>query len=164
MKAVIMAGGKGTRISLYKPFLNVCGKPLIAWAYDSVKNIVSEIYLAINPNHLLFNIFKNSIFKIFYTNDKNYVDDLALVVRTLGTPILILPVDVALITDEIMLELIRRCEKDICTMKYGNEYLGISYWRGNNFENYADIVISKKIYNINTWNDYNKANKECNLY
>jgi|GEM_PF-300836 GTP:adenosylcobinamide-phosphate guanylyltransferase len=162
LKAVILAGGKGRRITIYKPFLVVCGRPLISWVYDSLIGLVDEIYLGIGYSHPLFSIFKNSIFKIFPTNDMNYVEDLVLLVKSLGVPLLILPTDVAFITQDILKRFIENCNADICNLKdSNNEFLGISYWKGLNFDNYADIIVLDKVYNINSWEDYIRANKEC---
>ncbi|WP_338599486.1 NTP transferase domain-containing protein [Sulfolobus tengchongensis] len=164
MKALILAGGKGKRISLFKPFLVVCGKPLISWVYESVSEIADDIYLGISSSHPLFQIFQNSVFKIFLTRDDGYESDIKYVVENLKPPILIVPVDIAYINSNVLKFLIDKCDTDICNLKGNSEYFGISYWTGLNFENYKDIVIEggERLYNINTWEDYIKANKECN--
>ena len=42
MKAVIMAGGKGTRIAsinsdVPKPMIEICGKPILLWQIENLK-------------------------------------------------------------------------------------------------------------------------------
>ncbi|AKA73406.1 cobalamin biosynthesis protein CobY [Saccharolobus solfataricus] len=163
MKVIILAGGRGKRITLFKPFLVVCGKPLISWAFDAVNKLSDKVYLGINQSHPLFTIFKHSIFKIFPTPDISYENDVKYVVESLGPPILVLPVDIAFINNNIINNLIERCAVDMCTLKSYGSYLGVTYWTGLNFSNYTDIEVKEKLYNINTWEDYIKANKECNI-
>lgn len=158
-----MAGGKGKRISIYKPFLNVCGKPLVSWVYDAASSITSEVYLAISNRHPLFPIFEHSVFKILNTYDNDYVEDLMLIINKLGFPLLVLPIDVAFLTTDVLRYLINSCHADICSLIYEDDFLGISYWRGNDFNNYMNVHFKgKKIYNVNTWDKYIKANHECN--
>ncbi len=64
--AIILAAGEGTRMksSLPKVLHPLCGKPLISWVYDSVKNLNPEkVYIVIGENH-------NSIRSLFSKNEK----------------------------------------------------------------------------------------------
>ncbi len=53
MKAVIMAGGKGTRIATMnavvpKPMINICGKPILEYQIDCLrKQNITDIILVI---------------------------------------------------------------------------------------------------------------------
>jgi GTP:adenosylcobinamide-phosphate guanylyltransferase len=163
LKAIILAGGKGKRVTLFKPFLVVCGKPLISWVFDAVNKVCDKVYLGISPSHPLFPIFKDSIFKIFPTPDISYENDIKYVVDNLKPPILVLPIDLAFIDDNAIKTLIDKCNVDVCSLKSNGNYLGVSYWIGLNFSNYATIEVKRRLYNINTWEDYIRANKECNM-
>ena len=53
MKAVIMAGGKGTRIAsmagdIPKPMIRICGKPILQWEIECLaRNGITDITLVI---------------------------------------------------------------------------------------------------------------------
>ena len=53
MKAVIMAGGKGTRIAsvaadIPKPMIKICGKPILQWEIECLaRNSITDITLVI---------------------------------------------------------------------------------------------------------------------
>ena len=156
LKAVIMAGGKGTRLSPLKPILDICGYPMFYWVYRTLLNFTMEIYLAITPNSpLIFTSFKKII-----TEGKGYESDVVTVVRKLGFPTLIVPSDTPFIPVEAILPLFS-CEKSICTLIAKNGFIGISLWNGLNFEDYENVYYDGEIINVNTLTDYITVKNLC---
>jgi adenosylcobinamide-phosphate guanylyltransferase len=120
--ALIMAGGKGSRMGLpvEKPMLPFLGKPMIdyvAAAIGQAKN-VTDFYVITSSNtpnteqHC-----KSMRWKFIHTNAKGYHDDLKQAVHQAGLtgPILTMPSDVPAITgkflDKVVCEF-ERCGKD----------------------------------------------------
>jgi adenosylcobinamide-phosphate guanylyltransferase len=106
--AVVMAGGKGTRMALAeeKPLLRVGGKPVIELVLEALKNAqkIDDVVVAVSTytpktsNHLeALNV------RTIKTPGKEYVSDLAYVVKTLQLQTaLAIPADLPLITGEII--------------------------------------------------------------
>ena len=66
MKVVIMAGGKGTRISsinsdLPKPMIELCGKPILMWQIENLRTCgLTEIIMVIGHlGHIIQDYFKD---------------------------------------------------------------------------------------------------------
>src|SRR5574344_1151602 len=66
MKALIQAGGKGTRLaaiagSLPKPMVNIGGKPILQWQIESlVRSGIKDIIIVISPSgHVIEDFFKD---------------------------------------------------------------------------------------------------------
>jgi adenosylcobinamide-phosphate guanylyltransferase len=120
--ALIMAGGKGSRMGLpvEKPMLTFMGKPLIdyvAAAIGQAKNI-KEFYVITSNNtpkteqHCI-----EMGWKFLHTDAKGYHDDLKQAVRKLDLvgPILTMPSDVPAITGQFLDRVVcefERCGKD----------------------------------------------------
>jgi adenosylcobinamide-phosphate guanylyltransferase len=112
--AVVMAGGKGTRMNLpqEKPLLQVGKRPVIEHVLEALRNSkkVDEVIVAVSdytPNtakHL-----KTLGIKTIKTPGKEYVSDLAYTIQTLKIEtVLAIPADMPLITGEIVDEVIAR--------------------------------------------------------
>ena len=156
LKAVIMAGGKGTRISPFKPILDLCGYPMFYWVYKTLLNFTSEIYLAITSSSpLIFSDFKKII-----TEGKGYEFDVVSVVKMVGFPTLVVPSDTPFIPSEAILSLLS-CEKSICSLVTKDGFVGISLWNGLDFKDYENVYFEGEILNVNTFNDYIKAKNLC---
>lgn len=120
--ALIMAGGKGSRMGLpvEKPMLSFLGKPLIDWVVEAVfaAKKISGFYIVTSPNssetekHC-----KNMGWKTLHTDAKGYHNDLKQAVAELGWmgPVLTMPSDVPAITGDILDKIINtfgNCGKD----------------------------------------------------
>jgi adenosylcobinamide-phosphate guanylyltransferase len=108
LTALVMAGGKGTRMVLSeeKPLLRVGGKPVIEHVLAALKNAkkVSSIVVAVSDytpkTAQLMSQLKVSVVK---TPGKEYVSDMGYAVRTLGLQtVLAIGADFPLITAEIV--------------------------------------------------------------
>ena len=118
--ALVMAGGKGTRMALSeeKPLLQVGGKPVIEHVLVALKNAkkISSIVVAVSDytpkTARLMLQFPVSIIK---TPGKEYVSDMGYAVRTLGLQtVLAIGADLPLITAEVVdaiVEYYERCGK-----------------------------------------------------
>jgi adenosylcobinamide-phosphate guanylyltransferase len=122
LPALIMAGGKGTRISLpiEKPLLPFIGKPLIDWVAEAVINAnnVSEFYVVTSPNtpqtekHC-----QSKGWKVLIADAKGYHNDLkqATLMEGLMGPVLTVPADSPAVTGKFLDKIISQfeiCGKD----------------------------------------------------
>ena len=107
--ALIMAGGRGTRmgLALEKPLLQLLGKPLIDWVAEAVANAenVSEFYVVTSANtpqtekHC-----QNKGWKILHTDAKGYHNDLKQATKMAGIsgPVLTVPADSPAVTGKFL--------------------------------------------------------------
>jgi adenosylcobinamide-phosphate guanylyltransferase len=106
--AVVMAGGKGTRLALKeeKPLLEVGGKPVIDHVLAALKNAQKLVGVAVavsyyTPKTAAY--LKGSSVQVLKTPGNEYVSDLAYVVKTLKLEVVLaLPADMPLIKGEII--------------------------------------------------------------
>jgi len=106
--AVVMAGGKGTRLALKeeKPLLEVSGKPVIDHVLEALKNAQKLVGVAVavsdyTPKSAAY--LKGSSVQVLKTPGNEYVSDLAYAVKTLKLEVVLaLPADMPLIKGEII--------------------------------------------------------------
>ncbi|ARM74943.1 hypothetical protein B6F84_02135 [Acidianus manzaensis] len=161
-----MAGGKGSRLGTsYKPVINICGKPMILWIYDTIRQIVYErnIYIATLRIHNLLPI----LYKFFsernfvFTSGIGYEYDILEAVRRVGFPVIVLPSDTPFVSLEDLLYLIFSCKSAICNLITKSKYVGISFWQSLNINDYSNIESRKEIINVNTEEDIITAINQC---
>lgn len=106
--ALVMAGGKGTRLGLpvEKPLLKVNGKPVISLVLSALKKakLVRSIVVAVSPNTPKTSVFlrKFSV-KVLQTPGKDYVSDMGFAVKTLGIEtVLAVAADLPLLTGKVV--------------------------------------------------------------
>jgi len=115
--ALVMAGGKGKRmgISQEKPLVKVCGRPVIEYVLEALKNAkkVDSIIVAISgctpetAKHM-----EKCYVKIVETPGKNYVSDLGYAAQSLKLGVfLAIAADLPLIKGEILDDIIERYER-----------------------------------------------------
>lgn len=156
LKAIIMAGGKGTRLSPLKPLIDICGYPMYYWVYRTALKFTSDIYLAITlQSPLIFSSFNKII-----TDGKGYEEDVIKVVKQVGFPTLVLPSDTPFIPEESIQELFS-CKKSICSLVTKSGYIGISLWNELNLDSYQDVYFEGEIINVNTIKDYLNVKNLC---
>lgn len=120
--ALIMAGGKSTRIGLAteKPLLPFLGKPLIDWVVEAVKSAekVSEFYVVTSKNALETEqkCFRDGL-NVLRTDGKSYHDDLkqAILEANLLGPVLTMPADLPAVTGKFLDKVVaayEECGKD----------------------------------------------------
>jgi adenosylcobinamide-phosphate guanylyltransferase len=120
--ALIMAGGKGTRMGLAteKPLVPFLGKPLIDWVVNAVTSAkkVSRFYVVTSPNTPKTQLYcQKKGWRVIQTDAKGYHEDLKQVVTKGGLrcPILTIPADVPALTGEALDKIVtayERCGKD----------------------------------------------------
>jgi len=115
--ALVMAGGKGTRIKTEeeKPLLKVNGKPLIEYVLNALKGAkrVNEIIVAVSPHTpKTAAVAKRFSVKVLETPGKDWCSDVQYAVRKLqiGT-VLTIAADLPLVTSELIEDLIERYER-----------------------------------------------------
>lgn len=156
LKAIIMAGGKGTRLSPLKPLIDLCGYPMFYWVYRSLLNFTDEIYLAITRyNPLIFSSFKKVI-----TDGKGYENDVIQAIGKVGLPVIVVPADTPFIPEEAIYKLYS-CKKSICTLVTKSGFVGISLWNEMKLNDYENIYYEGEIINVNTLSDYITVKNLC---
>ncbi|MCY0861547.1 MULTISPECIES: NTP transferase domain-containing protein [Metallosphaera] len=158
--AVIMAGGKGTRLSPLKPVMEVCGKPMIQWVAELAMRYASQVYIATVKGHPAEEKLRK-IHRVLYTSGLGYENDVVEAVSSVKLPALVLPSDVPFLDGDTIEILIRECNSSICTLLSQGKFVGVSLWRALDLEDYQSIDYPRKIVNVNTWNDLTEINKLC---
>ena len=123
--ALVMAGGKGTRMKLAeeKPMLKVGGKPMIQRVLDALKNaeMVDEIVVAVSKQTPMTASFvKTYPVKVLKTPAKGYVSDVKYAVRRFRMDtVLIISADLPFVSGEVIdkiIERYKRCVKPALTV------------------------------------------------
>ncbi|XES77528.1 MAG: NTP transferase domain-containing protein [Candidatus Bathyarchaeia archaeon] len=124
--ALIMAGGKGTRMGLAveKPLVPFLGKPLLDWVVNAATSAkkVSRFYVVTSPNTTKTQAYcQRKGWPIIMTNAKGYHEDLkqAVAKEGLRCPMLTVPADVPALTGEALDKIVTAYEK--C----GKDYLAV---------------------------------------
>jgi adenosylcobinamide-phosphate guanylyltransferase len=116
VSALIMAGGKGTRMGALeeKPLIKVCGKPVIEYVLEALKNAkkIDKIYVAVTdctPNTAKY--MEKYHAQIVLTPGQNYVSDMGYAVQTLKLgKFLAIAADLPLVTAETLDRIVERYE------------------------------------------------------
>jgi adenosylcobinamide-phosphate guanylyltransferase len=117
VSALIMAGGKGTRMNSLqeKPLIKICDKPVIEYVFNALKNAkkIDNIYVAVTQRTPKTAKYIEEKFqaKIVTTPGKDYVSDMGYATQTLKLGIfLAIAADLPLITGDILDQIIERYE------------------------------------------------------
>ncbi|WP_246263781.1 NTP transferase domain-containing protein [Metallosphaera tengchongensis] len=159
--AVIMAGGKGSRLSPMKPVLKVCGRPMIQWIIDVAEKFSERVIVATVRGHPAEEELSLLSKEIIYTSGKGYEEDVVEALRQVKLPALVLSCDLPFIPREAFETLLRRCRSSICSLYTGSGFVGMSLWNSLNLNDYETIHFHKDIINVNTIDELEKANKLC---
>lgn len=181
--AVIMAGGKGSRMSssIEKPLIKIKNRHMIEFILDSLKNSkkVEDIIVAISKNTPKTNDFLQEVgIKTIMTSGNDYVKDIGMVLSNFSESdiLLTLTADMPLITAEIIDEVInyyRNSSKPAMSVMVPKEFFkkydlnptstfnnlvpsGLNILRGINKTQNEEVLILSKIelaLNINTCED-----------
>jgi adenosylcobinamide-phosphate guanylyltransferase len=115
--ALVMAGGKGTRMKLAqeKPLINVCGKPIIHYVLVALKNAkkIDKIIVATaNCTPKTTKLMRQLGVEIIETPGKDYVSDMGYVVQTLKLGVfLAIAADLPLVKGEMIDAIVERYER-----------------------------------------------------
>lgn len=129
MKAVIMAGGKGTRLSsitkdVPKPMVRICGKPLLHYQVENLKKFgITDIIMVIG--HL------GSVIKEYFQNGNRY-----------GVRISYIEEKHPLGTAGALVELGKNIEEDLIIV-FGDLFIDVDFGRfiQKHTDNFADITL-----------------------
>ena len=169
--SIIMAGGKGKRFgSSFKPFTELCGKPMIFNIIDKTRKLFKFNIIAISENvenflYIIKNKYKDIL--LVYTTGIDYSIDLKILLDVIkNRPIMVFPSDIPFIKDNMIEEIIlsaKEMDIDLITVlnKQG-EPIGISIIKGNNLNRWTNLKLNENLININTINDLNNAKVICN--
>ncbi len=96
INSLIMSGGKGSRIGYKeKAMIKINNVYLIDIIYDALKEISNNIYVSVSkyvPKTIKHCIKKK--YKIIYTTGENYIRDLNICIKIIGTPLLVVASDI----------------------------------------------------------------------
>jgi adenosylcobinamide-phosphate guanylyltransferase len=114
--ALVMAGGKGTRMKLpvEKPLISVCGKPSIQYvlaALENAKKIDRIIVATTNITPKTTALMKQLGVQVLETPGKDYVSDMGFTVQTLKLGVFLgISADLPLVKGEMIDEIVTRYE------------------------------------------------------
>jgi adenosylcobinamide-phosphate guanylyltransferase len=115
--ALVMAGGKGTRMKLSeeKPLISVCGKPVIEYVLAALKGAkkIDEIIVATSATTPKTTaLMKELGVKVIETPGKDYVSDMGYTVQTLKLDVfLAIAADLPLVKPEMIDSVVERYER-----------------------------------------------------
>jgi adenosylcobinamide-phosphate guanylyltransferase len=173
MKVLIMAGGRGSRIGdPSKPLIKILGKPMIEYVIDAI-NGLGEINIATTKNHeRIIQWARSNNYTIVLTSGRDYPNDLIEALRLTGTPTLVLPSDMPLLSKEFITKFLRavaHIRTPMVTLAAVRgceiEYTGISYIRDLTMSNgvipWSTLTTAwtMELININTREDLEEATK-----
>ncbi|XHH08369.1 MAG: NTP transferase domain-containing protein [Candidatus Bathyarchaeia archaeon] len=114
--ALVMAGGKGTRMGSpeEKPLIKVCGKPVIEYVLDALRNAkkIDKIYVAVTERTpRTAQLMMESNIEVVMTLGQDYVSDMGYATQTLKLgKFLAIAADLPLVTGEILDRIMERYE------------------------------------------------------
>jgi GTP:adenosylcobinamide-phosphate guanylyltransferase len=173
MKVLIMAGGRGSRIGdPSKPLIKILGKPMIEYVIDAI-NGLGEVNIATTKDHeRIIQWARSNNYTIVLTSGRDYPNDLIEALRLTGTPTLVLPSDMPLLSKEFITKFLRavaHIRTPMVTLAAVRgceiEYTGISYIRDLTMSNgvipWSTLTTAwtMELININTREDLEEATK-----
>ncbi len=159
-----MAGGKGKRLSINKPLLSICGAPMLKLIVDSLSPH-TDLWIATTKGHPVERFVRNYLRmegSLIFTRGLGYEKDVIQVIETLGLPLITVPADLPFLTWDDVNYLVRKCESSLCSLKDDKGFTGVSFWRDHEYSSsFQDVRIDHEILNVNDWNAFLQANKNC---
>jgi adenosylcobinamide-phosphate guanylyltransferase len=137
MKVIIMAGGRGSRINdPNKPLIEVLGKPMIEYVVDAVSGL-GAVYVATTRGHdRIIEWARSRGYDVVLTSGRDYPSDLVEALRAVGTPALVLPGDMPLLSRGFIIKFLRAAAYVrtpmvtlVAVRSSEHVYTGISYVR-----------------------------------
>ncbi len=163
-EAVVMAGGRGSRMGyVVKPLVKVCGKPMVHWVVRAAENVVGRVVVAVSPTTsgpvatYLRERFGPAV-ECVETPGTGYVEDLALILKCVRLPALVLPADTPAVTPATLEEFLRKTSAlkplpAVITLDAGSGPVGISIFTRES-GGWATVgVAARGLINVNTWGD-----------
>jgi len=165
VRAVVLAGGRGERLSLIKPIISVCGTPILERIVNTLSSH-AEVWVATVSNHPVERFARYYLGlgdKVILTKGEGYEKDVVSVVTELRPPLLTLPGDIPFITWGDIETLLSSCKASLCTIRDSSgAFTGVSLWRDLDYEtSFQDVFLGHELINVNDWNTFLQANKRC---
>ncbi len=166
--AVIMAGGRGSRLQgPSKPFMQLCGRPLLEHTLLPAVEVSRKVLIAISPHSEPY----VSLFKppprasYIMTNGAGYESDLSLLLSLVrARPMLVLAADLIGLTPD-KLSYLRRASlsapEAVITVRDGGKYVGVSVFKEGRVDAWANLEVNWGLVNVNTLTDYGEAVERC---
>jgi adenosylcobinamide-phosphate guanylyltransferase len=168
MKALLMCGGKGTRLGMgEKPLVTLAGRKLIEYVLDELW-ICEDIFAATTRNTPRTEKFlKREGVEVVRTSGAGYIEDMVEALRKLSIaePVLIISADLFIVKNNLLSDIIdyynRFTARALQTAYYDGAAAGINILDGMFLDEEQEEVtyrISRKdVVNINTPEDLKKA-------
>jgi len=175
MKAIVMAGGKGSRMKLQteKPLIKIRGKELISHVINSLQNsrYVDSIIAVTSPfTAETEEWLRTNRIRFLRSSGKGYVDDMRWAIATLEIrePVIVCSSDVIFLDYYVVDEIIELYNKSefpaltVCRLKdCGIEHLGFNILDGGKMDREQKEVVvildDRRLVNVNTIEDLKKA-------
>jgi len=115
--ALVMAGGKGTRMGIAqeKPLIKVCGKPVIEYVLEALKDSkkIDQIIVATTcSTPKTAELIRGFHVRTIQTPGNNYVSDMGYAAQNLGLGVfLAIAADLPLVTSKVLDNIVERYEK-----------------------------------------------------
>ncbi len=171
MKAIVMAGGKGSRMNLQieKPLIKLEGKELISHVINALQNskYVDSIIAVTSPfTAKTEEWLRTNKIRFLRSSGEGYVDDMRWVIATLEIkePVIVCSSDVIFLDSHMLDEIIKLYNKSefpaltVCKLKdCGIEHLGFNILDGSQMDREQKEVVvilnDRRLVNVNTIED-----------
>ncbi|MGC9072104.1 MAG: NTP transferase domain-containing protein [Acidilobus sp.] len=166
--ALIMAGGLGSRLwGPSKPFTKICGRALVEHVLQPASEVSRRVLIALSPATSQYICSVNPPPNVAYivTSGTGYEHDLGLLLGAVRQrPLLVLPADVVGLSSVMLRTLLRRSldiPQPVVTVRDSGRYVGISVFKDDRIECWADLDVNWGLINVNTEGDYDDAVERC---
>ena len=155
--AVVMAGGKSSRMHREKCILEFKGKKLVDIAVESVKGIL-DYYVAISPNTPETSRYVKRKYPWIETPGAGYVEDIQFLMEFFNAPFLTVACDIPFVRKEHIIEILKSFHGKSVAGMYRGKFVGINIVAEEGEEAYEfhDPLLA---ININTPEDFEKLKK-----
>lgn len=167
--ALVMAGGKGSRLGyVAKPFLELCGKPMVSHVVEKVSKLCRETIIALSRATIsgASSVCRLALVDCIETSGADYVKDLSFALNMVRRPALVLPSDTPFVSREsleLLLHVASECAEKVVTLCIEcSEPVGISLFK-DGYEGWCNLCVPKstEFLNVNTPSDLELARSIC---
>jgi len=166
---IVMAGGRGSRLGLHeKGVAQVCGVPLLARVVSALRRSrsCSRIVVATTPRHgRTVRLAQALGVEVLLLPGDSYVEDLRTALEAVGTPALVVPVDIVGLTPGLVDWFTRQAlgsGASVVTLEGPDGPVGVGLHRDPEGGDWTVIRVEDPyIFDVDTGDDLARANRLC---